>query len=221
MRNSRLIILTLVFSAARLHAQSATVLENASVRILDAVDHPHQKTALHKHDFNRVMIYLTAGDLDVTTEDGHTDHQHWKAGDVAWSPAGPLHVSENVGTADLRIIELEVKKPAPSTPLARKPGLDPIVIDPAHNKLIYENPQVRVIRSTRESGGREKWHEHAGTGRAIVLLTPLAARMEVAKRQPSPMNGGPGDVFWSDGSFRHRGSNIGHRPSEFVVVEVK
>src|SRR3954452_8953284 len=92
-------------------AQSSTVLENSTIRVLDALDRPHQKTALHKHDFNRVMIYITAGDLDVTGEDGRTDHQHWKAGDVAWSPAGPLHVSENIGTSDLRIIEIEIKKP--------------------------------------------------------------------------------------------------------------
>jgi quercetin dioxygenase-like cupin family protein len=80
-----------------LSCQSTTVHENPTVRVLDALDRPHQKTALHKHDFNRVMIYITAGDLDVTSEDGKTEHQHWKAGDVAWSPAGPLHVSENVG----------------------------------------------------------------------------------------------------------------------------
>src|SRR3981189_291260 len=108
-----------------LYAQSTTTLENATVNVMTAVDHPHQKTALHKHDFNRVMIYLTAGDLDVTTEDGHTDHQHWKAGDVAWSPAGALHVSENVGTAELRIVEIEIKKPAPATGPKRNPKLDP------------------------------------------------------------------------------------------------
>jgi quercetin dioxygenase-like cupin family protein len=207
--------------AAGLYAQTKTVVENATVRVLDAVDRPHQKTALHKHDFNRVMIYLTAGDLDVTTEDGHTDHQHWKAGDIAWSPAGPLHVSENVGTADLHIIEIEIRKPAPAAPPSRNPKLDPVAIDASHNKLVYENPQVRVFRSTREPGGREKWHEHIGAGRAVVLLTPLAGRVEAANGQASPMSGSPGDVFWTDGPVKHRGSNIGVRPSEIVVVEVK
>ena len=213
--------LTLVLFAASLSAQSTTVLENATVRVLNALDHPHQKTALHKHDYNRVMIYLTAGDLDVTGEDGRTDHQHWKAGDIAWSVGGPLHVSENVGTADLRIIEIEIKKPAPAAPPVRNPKLDPIVIDPAHNKLVYENPQVRVFRSSRESGGREKWHEHTGAGRAVVLLGPLAGRVEAANGQTSPMSGGIGDVFWRDGPAKHRGSNIGSRDSEIVVVEVK
>lgn len=204
-----------------LFAQSTTVLENPSVRILDALDRPHQKTALHKHDFNRVMIYITAGDLDVTSEDGKTDHQHWKAGDVAWSPAGGLHVSENVGAADLRIIEIEIRKPAGPKP-KRDPSLDPVAADPKHNQLVFENDQVRVFRSRMDIDGHERLHEHVGAGRASVLLTPIAARVEfTGKRQAMPMNGTPGDVFWSDGAVRHRATNLGSRATEVVVVEVK
>jgi quercetin dioxygenase-like cupin family protein len=202
-----------------LFGQTGTILDNAMVRVLSAVDQPHQKSALHKHDFNRVMIYLTSGDLDVTGENGQTEHQHWKAGDVAWSVGGPLHVSENVGTGVLRIIEIEIKKPGPAT--AAKAKLDPIQLDPSRNKLLFENPQVRVFRSFLESGAREKWHEHTGPGRAVVLLSPVAARIEPSKGQMSPMNGGPGDVFWNDGPVKHRASNIGTQQIEVVVVEVK
>jgi uncharacterized RmlC-like cupin family protein len=213
--------LTIPMLACGLLAQTGPVLENACVRVVNALDRPHQKTALHKHDSNRVMVYLTAGDLDVTGQDGQTEHQHWKAGDVAWSVGGPLHVSENVGAADLRIVEIEIKAPAPSAPPVRNPRLDPIAIDSSRNKLIFENPQVRVFRTTLESGAREKWHEHVGAGRAVVLLTPVAARIEFEKKQATPMNGGPGDVFWSDGAVKHRGSNLGHKAAEIVVVEVK
>jgi quercetin dioxygenase-like cupin family protein len=208
--------------ALSLSAQSTTVLENKAVRVLDALDRPHQKTALHKHDFNRVMIYLTAGDLDVTTEDGHTEHQHWKAGDVAWSPAGPLHVSENPGSSDLRIIEIEVRNAQGAAP-KRNPALDPIAIDAKHNQLVFENPQVRVFRSTLDVDGREKWHEHVGAGRAAVMLTPIAARVEYQgkKKQASPLNGGTGDVSWSDGTIRHRATNLGSQAAQIVVVEVK
>jgi uncharacterized RmlC-like cupin family protein len=202
-------------------AQSTTVLENPTIRVLDALDRPHQKTALHKHDFNRVMIYISAGDLDVTGEDGKTEHQHWKAGDVAWSVGGPLHVSENVGAADLRIIEIEIRKPAADAASKRNPALDPIAIDPKHNKLLFENAQVRVFKSSLEVDGQEKWHEHVGAGRVAVLLSPLAARMEYPKKQATPMNGGAGDVFWTEGTVKHRGTNRGNRPAELVVVEVK
>jgi quercetin dioxygenase-like cupin family protein len=213
-------VLCAALIAAPMAAQSTTVLENPLIRVIDALDVPHRKTALHKHDFNRVMIYITSGDLDVTGEDGRTDHQHWKAGDVAWSPAGPLHVSENVGTTELRIVEIEIKTPGNGT-AKRNPSFDPIVIDPKHNQVVFENPQVRVIRSSLDLDGRERWHEHVGSGRAAVLLTPLAARLEFQKKQSNPMNGGPGDVFWSDGVVRHRASNLGSRAAQIVVVEVK
>ena len=101
--------------------------------------------------------------------------------------------------------------------------MDPLVLDPKHNKLIFENPQVRVFRSTLDLDGREKWHEHTGTGRAAVFLTPIAARVEFQgkKRQATPLNGGAGDVSWSDGTIRHRATNLGSQPAQIIVVELK
>ena len=60
--------------------------DNPRVRILNAMDPPHRNTALHKHDVNRVMIYLDNADQDISHPDAPTEHFHWKAGDVAWSP---------------------------------------------------------------------------------------------------------------------------------------
>ncbi len=202
-------------------AQTTVTIDNPRVRILTAVDRPHQPTALHKHEFNRVMIYLDDGPQDISIPGAPVEHHQWKANDVVWSPGGPQHVSENTGATDLHIVEIEIKQPAPATPAVRKRDLDPLVIDPSHNKLIFENLQVRVFRSTREIGGREKWHEHTGAGRAVVLLAPLAARIETANGKISPMSGARGDAFWNDGYLKHRASNIGSRPSDLIVVEVK
>jgi uncharacterized RmlC-like cupin family protein len=207
--------------ALALAAQTTPVVENATVRILNAVDKPHAPTPLHKHDFNRVMIYLDDGDQDITAE-GKVEHHHWKAGDVMWSPVGPMHVSENVGTANLRIVEIEIRKPAPAAQPKRDPKLDPLAIDRAHNTLLFENDQVRVFRNKLAAGAREKWHEHIGAGRAVVALKPVSSRLESANGDVSPMNAAPGDVFWWDGVVKkHRGANIGSRESEMVIVEVK
>jgi quercetin dioxygenase-like cupin family protein len=188
--------------------------------VIDAVQAPHVKTGMHRHAYPRVIIYLTGGELDVTGEDGRVEHQRWKAGDVAWSPAGGMHASENVGEEAARIIEVEVKGPAGSAAVRRNPSLDPVSIDTKRNRLLFENSQVRVFVSSLEVDGREKWHEHAGA-RLAVLLTPLSARVEFPKKQPAPMNGGPGDVFWSPEPMRHRTTNLGARPARMVVVEVK
>jgi len=79
-------------------------IDNDSVRVLSVVDDPHHPSALHRHELNRVMVYLNAGDLTVRYQDGHVDEQHWTAGEVAWSPAGGMHISENVGTKPLKIV---------------------------------------------------------------------------------------------------------------------
>jgi quercetin dioxygenase-like cupin family protein len=201
-----------------LMADDRVKIDNDAVRVLNVVDEPHHPSGLHRHEVNRVMIYLTAGDLTVRYQDGHVDEQHWKAGQVAWSPAGGIHISENVGAKPLHIIEIELKKP-PSKAPARNPKLDPVAIDPAHNILLFENAQVRVFRSLREAGGTEKMHEHAGTGRVGVYLTDLTGTVKLSDGTSNPLHLKAGDVSWS-GPVTHATTNLGPGKLEMIVVEV-
>jgi quercetin dioxygenase-like cupin family protein len=193
-------------------------IDNDAVRVLNVVDQPHTPSALHRHEVNRVMIYLTAGDLTVRYQDGAIDQQHWKAGQVAWSPAGGLHISENVGANPLHIIEIELKKPASKAPM-RNPKLDPVAIDPQHNILLFENAQVRVFRSLREAGGTERMHEHAGTGRVGVYLTDLNGTVKSGDGTSGALHLKAGEVSWS-GPVTHATTNLGPGKLEMIVVEV-
>jgi hypothetical protein len=169
---------------------------------------------------NRVMVYLDATKIDIVYEDGRVDHQHWSADQVAWSKAGGRHTSENVGDAPIRIIEVELKKPAPATPPARSAKLDPVLIDGAHNQLLIENGQVRVFRSWREPGSTERMHEHAGTGRVAILLSDANASVKGPDGSTSELHGSAGDVFWS-GPVTHATTNLGTTKLDMIVVEVK
>ena len=193
-------------------------IDNDAVRVLKAVDQPHHPGALHRHDVNRVMVYLTSGDQTLRYQDGKVDEQHWKAGQVAWSPAGGLHVSENVGAQPLRIVEVELKKEQSKAP-ARNPKLDPVVIDPRHNVLLFENSQVRVFRSWREAGGTEMVHEHTGTGRVGVFLTDLNATVKLADGSTNPLHLTAGDATWS-APVTHATTNLGPNRMEMIVIEV-
>ena len=155
------------------------------------------------------MIYLDTADQDISHPGAPAEHLHWIAGDVAWSEVGGMHISENVSDVPLRMVEVEIKQPAPAVAPKRA------------RTLIFENPQVCVFRSTRESGGRENWHEHAGAGRAVILLAPLSARIESANGKLASMNGDRGDAFWTDGYIRHRASNLGAGPSDLIIGEGK
>lgn len=216
----RMIPAVLLFAACLFAADDRIKVDNDFVRVIKATVLPHDKGALHRHEFNRVMIFLDAGDLTVVSQDGHKDEQHWKAGQVAWSPAGGMHTSENVGAAPLRLVEVEIKKPAPTVPPVRKPALDPVASDPKHNILLFDNPQVRVFRSWREPGGAEKMHEHTGAGRLVVLLTDLDAWMKSPDGAVTPQHGAGGDVLWS-GPVTHAATNTGPQRFEMVVIEVK
>ena len=119
-----------------------TPVENEFVRVLSVVDQPVAKPgALHEHKENRVMIYLDSGVIRITYANGKTDDQHWKSGDVAWSPANGMHTSQNVSAAPVRIVEIEVR--AKASPTQPAPGK----AQPAPGKALLENEQVRVYRA--------------------------------------------------------------------------
>ena len=201
-------------------AETQVRIDNDAVRVLAAVEEPHQKTALHDHAFNRVMVYMDASDLVVTQTDGRVQKQHWKAGEAEWSPAGGKHTSENAGNAPVRIVEIELKKPGPKMPAKRSPELDPVAIDPKHNVLMFENDQVRVFRSWREPGGQEAMHEHTGTGRVAVLTADLEVRVKSGEGTSETMHQKAGDVLWS-GPSKRAATNLGKSKFDMILVEVK
>ena len=72
----------LLLALPLLQADDRVKIDNEFIRVLKVTDVPHQKTPLHSHQFNRVMVYLNSGNLDVRYEDGKTTHQKWRAQDV-------------------------------------------------------------------------------------------------------------------------------------------
>jgi len=119
------------------------LIENEYVRVVQATDAPAAKPgALHQHKENRVMIYLDPGDIQIRYADGKVDNQHWKAGDIAWSPAGGMHTSQNVSSSTIRIIEIEIRSPGGKSSAEPAP------------KAVIDNPQVRVYKSSKAPAGK-------------------------------------------------------------------
>ena len=171
MRNSRLPFLFAV--AATLVAQSANAqsptppIDNDQVRVLQVTDQPKAKTQPHEHKLNRVMIYLTPGSQSITPQNGKRVDLKYKAGEVKWSPAGGMHVSEVTSETPVRIVEVEVKKDGDPGKSASGP-MDPLKVDPKDYKLEFENAQVRVIRVKMAPHRKVPLHEHS-TFEAVVV----------------------------------------------------
>jgi quercetin dioxygenase-like cupin family protein len=216
--------MTRIFLAAMLclpllAVESTVKIDNDSVRVLSVTYQAHDKSPMHAHAGNRVVILLDAGHLASIFEDGTREDKPWKAGEARWVPMGRKHIGENTGATPIRIVEVELKKPAPANPPARNPRLDPVAIDPKHNVLVFENDQVRVFRSWREPGGKEMLHEHIGAGRVAVLLTDADGKVE-SNGQTTPLHASAGDILWS-GPVTHQTTNLGPRKMDMLIVEVK
>ena len=149
--------------ATGLYGQGPQVpIENDQARVIKVVDQPHAKGQPHEHKLNRVMIYLTPGRQEITPQGGKTAILEFKAGDVKWSPASGMHVSQITSDQPVTIVEVELKKPGGA---ARKvtAALDPVKVDAKDYKVEFENSQVRVVRVKIGAHQKVPLHEHRST----------------------------------------------------------
>jgi quercetin dioxygenase-like cupin family protein len=219
MRYLAILAATAAVLSGQTQPANPAVIENEHVRVLKASDAPHYKGALHEHAMNRVMVYLTSGHMVLRYENGKTDDQNVKAGEVRWSPAGGKHVSENVGDAAVEIVEIELKsKPGgESKPLAA--ALDPVKVEPSIYTLLFENDQVRVVRAKLAPHGKVKQHEHT-LNRVQVFLTDFSSKVTAADGAVSQIARKAGDVAFSPPA-KHEEENLLATPGEVVLVELK
>jgi quercetin dioxygenase-like cupin family protein len=210
-------------TAALLIAQSSrtnpVVIENEHVRVLKVIDPPHRKGQLHEHAMNRVMIYLNEGHIVLNYEDGKTDDQKVKAGEVRWSQAGGKHTSENVGPGPVEIVEIELKsKPGgESKPITG--ALDPVKVHPANYTILFENDQVRAVRARLDPHMKVRQHAHT-VNRVQVFLTDFLVKVTAADGTVSEINRKAGDTAFA-GPATHEEENLLAAPGEVVLVELK
>jgi quercetin dioxygenase-like cupin family protein len=160
----------LALTAAGLWAQDVKF-DTDQAKVLVATEQPHHPGAMHEHSMNRVQIYLGDGQMTFTNPAGKVTKIQFKAGDVRWSPAGGLHISETISDRPFQLVEIELKNKPNAT--FRMSDLDPLKVDPKHYKLEFENDQVRVLRvryGPHEKGVR---HEHK-LNHVVVYITDQA-----------------------------------------------
>ena len=93
---------------AKVNPKTITVkLDNAKVRVLEAVLHPGDKEQMHSHPASIVYV-LTGGVARSHTPDGKTTEATYKKGDVIYRE--PLtHWAENVGKTTIHLMVIELK----------------------------------------------------------------------------------------------------------------
>ncbi len=197
---------------------SRVLVDNDLVRVVVASNTPGQKSGLHKHDVNRVMIHLDAGKMRLAYQNGSVKDIPFPAGAVRWDPADGLHSSENIGGTSYRIVEVEIKKPK-GAPVPFPP-LDPPKVDPKHYKVELENEQVRVMRVRYGPHEAAPTHAHS-LPRLTVNLTEQAVRLTLPDQSTGDLRRAAGEIAYTDQPAKHAEVNMSDRRFEVIVVELK
>jgi hypothetical protein len=198
-------------------APSAVLFDNSEVKIARALEKNQVLGKFHQHEMNRVMIYLQSGKQRFQYQDGRQPAVFdWKAGQVVWSPPTGMHAPE-VLDHDFNIIEIELKTPGTDKAIAG--DLDPLKVDPAHYKLEFENPQVRVLRVSIPPHRVTPMHAYS-TDRATVFLTDQKFRIKDSMGKVETVEHKAGDVVWETPT-KQTEQNLTDQPFEAVTVEVK
>src|SRR6185503_16614836 len=200
-------------------ADNPPKIDNDQARVLVVSSPPDVKTPLHKHDMNRVMIYLDAGKMTLTDPNGKVETLNFKAGEALWSPAGGLHTSLNVSGHAVRIVEVELKSKPGRTSTLKQSALDPVKVDPKRYKVELENDQVRVVRVRYGPHDKGVTHEHA-LNRVVTFITDGNMKVTTPDGESKILKTAAGDVTWG-GPAKHTEENLSDQLFEVVVVEFK
>jgi hypothetical protein len=198
-------------------APSAVLVDNSEAKVLRALEAYGVAAKFHKHEMNRVMVYLQSARQRFAYQDGRQPETFdFKAGEVKWSLADGMHAGQ-VLDHDFNIIEIELKTSGTKQAITGK--LDPLKVDPRHYTLEFENPQVRVLRLRIEPHGKTKTHAYA-TDRAIVFLTDQQFRVKDSSGKVDTVEHKAGDAVWETPTTQAE-ENVSDKPFEAVITEVK
>lgn len=216
MRNIVWVAVLVAASSAAAQDVAGVKFDTPEARVVEVVTPPGQRSALHEHPMNRVLVYLDDGQQTLTDAQGHVEDVEFHAGEVRWSPAGAKHISDNVGATTYRIVEVELKNGPGSLPAS---DLDPVRVAPDHYKVELENPQVRVLRAHYGAHEAGPLHEHI-LNRVMVYLTGATVKVTTPDGKVQISEAAAGEVRMG-GAAKHQEENQSLLPFEVVVVELK
>jgi quercetin dioxygenase-like cupin family protein len=95
---------------------------------------------------------------------------------------------------------------------------DPVKVDSKHYKVLFENDQVRVLRIQYAPGDKSPMHQHPDS--VAVFLSEQTAKFTFPDGKNEVVTGKTGEAKWIPGGS-HEPENIGNKPLEVVLVELK
>ncbi|MEJ3404128.1 cytoplasmic protein [Rathayibacter sp. YIM 133350] len=94
---------------------------------------------------------------------------------------------------------------------------DPVVINPEHYSVLWENELVRVLRYSDLPGEATTFHVHPDS--VMVTLSDFQRRLFVGDREANVALDA-GQAVWLPAQ-RHAGENTGETPTHTILIELK
>jgi len=94
---------------------------------------------------------------------------------------------------------------------------DPVVTDPAHYRVLWENDRVRVLEYRDAPGDATHLHEHPDS---VMVTLSSFERLLVADGRELAVRLEAGEARWLDAQA-HQGRNIGDTETRVLFVELK
>ncbi len=96
---------------------------------------------------------------------------------------------------------------------------DPVKVSPSTNKVLVDNPYVRVVETTFAPGAKEPLHTHPAAWYYVskpgtLKVTSKDGKSELWKPKA-------GESAWMNGEAPHTAENVGKTTLQYIMVEVK
>jgi hypothetical protein len=95
---------------------------------------------------------------------------------------------------------------------------DPVVTNPEHYKVVFENERVRVLEYLDEPGDRTTQHDHPDS--VMYTLSAFHRRLYAADGHARDVEISAGTTAWLPAQ-QHAGHNIGDTTTHVIFVELK
>jgi hypothetical protein len=198
-------------AVAKAAGNHKVILENDTVRVLEATVPLHSREVPHTHFWPSVFFEQTSG-----------REAPWKTLNIRWSEGGP---SKGFDSADHDrhnlLVELKTVDCQPA-PAADLPATDAVTIHDPNISVVLENAYVRVLSVHVAPGEKEPWHTHTWPAVVVYFRLPPSQRLtQDGKKTPRAELKEMQVTFDSSSQPLHSIENLGNFTYQAYRIEIK
>ena len=206
------IVLDATDAVAAAPAHHKVILENETIRVLEARVPLHSKEPPHTHFWPSVFFEDHSG----------PGEQPWSNVNIRWSTGGP---SKGFDDSDRDrhnlLVELKRADCQPGAP-ADLPATDAVKIHDSNITVVLENEYVRVLSVRVAPGEKEPWHTHTWPAVVVYFRLPPSKRLSPDGSSQTRAELKELQVTFDPNSQAlHSVENLGKAPYQAYRIELK